>query len=107
MMSTQEHGTQKHKAKLGRPNGSTELTKEEFWKYSVEAYRYLSLNDSKRPTQGEVASRIGVVRATFNNYQNRYGITWSQIRESGRRQLMDYQCSGASIPDGGYAFNWT
>lgn len=99
--------SEQHKVKLGRPEGSTVLTKGDFWKYSVEAYRYLSLKFDKRPTQDAVASRIGVARATFNNYQKRYGITWSQIRASGMRQLMDYECSGKPIPEESYSLNWT
>jgi hypothetical protein len=66
----------------GRPAGSTIYGKDEFIKKAKAAYAR-ALKRGKRPSQGVIAGKLGISRATFCRYLQKY-IAWSEIREDAR-----------------------
>ena len=61
----------------GRPAGSTIYSGDQFIKKAKAAYASL-LKRGKRPSREDVARKLGVSRATFYRYLQKYS-SWSDI----------------------------
>jgi hypothetical protein len=67
-------------AKLGRSNGSSNLTRAEFEERAPKAYRKWVDMFGGEPTDVQFAEELGVSRATLYRYMTNYGVKMPQIR---------------------------
>ena len=69
----------------GRPLGSTIYEKDEFIKKAKAAYKGF-LKRSKRPSQEDIAGKLGISRATFCRYLVKY-TSWSNIYNDAQSEV--------------------
>lgn len=72
-------------SETGRPIGSTIYEKDEFIKKAKAAYKGF-LKRSKKPSQKDVAGKLGISRATFCRYLAKY-TSWTDIRDSAQSEV--------------------
>ena len=72
-------------SETGRPLGSTIYGKDEFIKKARTAYKGF-LKRNKKPSQEDIAGKLGISRATFCRYLGKY-TSWTDIGNDVRSEI--------------------
>ena len=69
----------------GRPLGSAIYEKDKFIKKAKTAYQAF-LKRGKKPSQKDIAGKLGISRSTFHRYLLKY-TTWNEIRSDDQSEV--------------------
>ncbi len=72
-------------SKTGRPLGSTIYKQDEFNKKAKAAYKGF-LKRNKKPSQTDIAAKLGISRATFCRYLVKY-TSWNNLQNAGQPEI--------------------